>query len=109
METPYLGSIVHPRAEFEVTSLIIKRKVLNIDRAGRPELCRRRPENISSVINCRQTSEVGLRIIVSAEIKHNVFFLNFEMCFSIVLRGLGPGIKIYSGELKKTLIVRKYT
>jgi len=72
---PYLGSIVHPRTEFEVTSLIIKRKVLNIDRAGRPELRRRRPENISGVINSRQTSEVGLGIIVSAAIKQNIFVL----------------------------------
>ena len=60
--------VVHPRAEFEVTGLVIERKVHHIDRTGGAEFGRRRPEDTSVVIHNGETSEQLLGIIVSTEI-----------------------------------------
>ena len=66
--TTYLVPVVHPRAEFEMTSLVIERKVHHIDRTGWPELGRRCPEYTSVMIHHGKTSEQLLGIIVSTEI-----------------------------------------
>ena len=50
-----------------MTGLVVERKVHHIDRAGRPELGRRRPEDTSVMIHHGQTSEQLLGVIVSTE------------------------------------------
>ena len=66
-KTTNLIPVVHPGAEFEMTGLVIEGKVHHIDRAGRPELGWRRPEDTSVMIHHGQTSEQPLGIIVSTE------------------------------------------
>ena len=66
--TTYLVPVVHPRAEFEMTGLVIEREVHHIDRTGGPELGWRRPEHTSVVVHHGQTSEQPLGVIVSTGI-----------------------------------------
>ena len=66
-ETTNLVPVVHPGAEFEMTGLVVERKVHHIDRTGWPELGRRRPEHTSVMIHHGQTSEQPLGIVISTE------------------------------------------
>ena len=75
-EITNLVPVVHPRAEFEMTGLVIEREVHHIDRTGGPELGWRRPEYTSVVVHHGQTSEQPLGVIVSTGIT-NIIRISF--------------------------------